>query len=116
MLQNLNMGDLRKKLGKRIQELRNLRSITQAHLAEQIGIDTTSLSKIETGRNYPSSDNLEKIAAVLKTTPCELYNFNGDETTQELIDEITKDINFIKNDKLKLKIIKKTVKSIIYTK
>jgi len=109
------MNELRKKLGKRIQDLRIMRSITQANLAEQIGIDTTSLSKIETGRNYPSSDNLEKIASVLNVHPCELYNFDENDSADEIIEEIVNDVKYVKNDKIKLKMVKKAVKAIVYT-
>ena len=47
--------DPKKILGKKIQTYRKLRQITQEKLAETIGIETISLSKIETGRNYPTS-------------------------------------------------------------
>ena len=36
--------------------------LTQSELAEKIGISEKHLSKIETGKNYPSLDNFFKIA------------------------------------------------------
>ncbi len=47
------MENLKIKLGKRIKDLRKAKNITQEKLAEMINMDITSLSKIETGRNYP---------------------------------------------------------------
>ena len=59
------MTNLKIKLGKRIQSLRKSQGITQENFSEILGLDISSLSKIETGRNYPSPENLEKIAAAL---------------------------------------------------
>ena len=47
------MNNLKIKLGQRIKSLRKNLNITQETLAELINMDITSLSKIETGRNYP---------------------------------------------------------------
>ncbi len=54
--------ELKKKLGKRIKELRALNNLKQAQLAEMVGIATKSQSCIETGKNFPSADLIEKYA------------------------------------------------------
>ena len=41
----------------------------QQELADAIGINMQSLSKIERGVNYPTFDTLEKIMDVLEVTP-----------------------------------------------
>ena len=56
------MKDLKIKLGMRIKYLRKAKNLTQEQLAEKINMDITSLSKIETGRNYPQPETIEKLA------------------------------------------------------
>ena len=46
----------------------------QQELADAIGINMQSLSKIERGVNYPTFDTLEKIMDVLGVTPNELLS------------------------------------------
>ena len=46
----------------------------QQELADKIGINMQSLSKIERGVNYPTFDTLEKIMEVLDVTPNELLS------------------------------------------
>ena len=46
----------------------------QQELADKIGINMQSLSKIERGLNYPAYETLEKIMEVLDVTPNELLS------------------------------------------
>lgn len=48
--------------GKFMKKHRRAKHITQKVLAEQIGVQTKSISYIERGKNYPSTDKLFKIA------------------------------------------------------
>jgi len=87
--------DNKKLLGKRIKELRKAAGITQEKLAELIGIETTSLSGIESGRHFPSMPTVERIANNLNVEIKTLFDFNH----LKPIDDMKKDI--IKNlDKL----------------
>lgn len=61
-------------LGENIQRARKLRGMNQQELADTIGINMQSLSKIERGVNYPTFDTLEKITATLGVTPNELLS------------------------------------------
>ena len=61
-------------LGENIQTIRKYRGMTQQELADKIGINMQSLSKIERGLNYPAFDTLEKIMEVLDVTPNELLS------------------------------------------
>lgn len=97
--------NLKQKLGKRIQELRKFQHITQEKLAEKINMDITSLSKIETGRNYPQPDTLEKIAAALSVDVESLFLFKKDLTKEDYLEAINKNIDLIKNSEEKLKIL-----------
>ena len=51
-------------LGENIQTIRKHRKMKQQELADKIGINMQSLSKIERGVNYPTFDTLEKIMDV----------------------------------------------------
>lgn len=97
--------DLKKNLGKRIQELRKNQCITQEKLAEQISIDITSLSKIETGRNYPQPETLEKIALALSVDIEDLFKFKHNLTKEDYVKLIYKNIDLVKNNEEKLKFI-----------
>ena len=61
-------------LGQNVQAIRKLKGLTQQELADQIGINLQSLSKIERGVNYPTFDTLEKIIEALEITPNELLS------------------------------------------
>ena len=99
------MSELKLKLGKRIQNLRKSQKITQEKFSENIGIDIASLSKIETGRNYPSPETLEKIAAALKLEPKDLFNFNSLVDADDLMAKIHDNLEHIKEDKEKLQFV-----------
>ena len=64
--------NLKKLLGLRIKELRTRCKMTQSQLAEQVSIDPKHQSCIENGRNFPSSDLLDKYAVVFNMDFCEL--------------------------------------------
>lgn len=55
----------RERIGKRIKEIRLQKGITQEELAEMVGIQRASLSRIEAGRFSVGLDILSKIAGVL---------------------------------------------------
>lgn len=61
-------------LGENIQRVRKFRGMNQQELADAIGINMQSLSKIERGVNFPTFDTLEKITFVLGVTPNELLS------------------------------------------
>jgi len=82
------MDDIKKLLGKRIREIRKSKNLTQEKLAEMIEIGFSSLSYIETGRNYPSPETLQKICKVFNVEPCELFKFTPDKSDEEMLEEI----------------------------
>ena len=63
-----------KHLGQNIQTVRKLKRMKQQELADAIGINLQSLSKIERGVNYPTFETLEKIMAVLEVAPNEMVS------------------------------------------
>ena len=87
--------DLRTLLGKRIQFYRKQRQLSQAAFSEKVDISITSLSQIERGIRYPSSETLSRISNILGVDVCEL--FQGEEASAEYRNLIRR----FKNDVLK---------------
>lgn len=104
--------DTKKTLGKRIQEYRKMASYTQEKLAELIGIDTISLSKIETGKNYPTAENLTKIADLLHVEVYQLFINDNLKSNDELLAQIYDMLNNISKDNKKLHIVHSTLLSL----
>lgn len=80
--------ELKKNIGKRIKEIRKKRGLSQERLAELVDIEQNTLSYIETGNNFCSSDTLEKIITALDIEPQELFDFGHYKNNDELIKEI----------------------------
>ncbi len=83
-----SMMVLKKALGKRIQQIRKSRKITQERLAELINIDPKNVSKIENGNSYPSAETLTAIAIALNINVYELFVFNDDISYSKMKEEI----------------------------
>ncbi len=94
------MGN-KKLLGKRIKELRKSANLTQEKLAELIGIETTSLSGIESGRHFPSLMTLEKIADNLKIELKAFFDFNHLQTIDKIKSDIKESIESLEEDKIR---------------
>lgn len=68
-----------------IRAWRKARGLTQQQLADQVGIDRSYLSNIETGRRRYDQPFLEAAAARLRCTPADLISrdpANGDDLEQ----------------------------------
>ncbi len=104
---------LKKELGKNIQKYRKLNKITQEKLAEIIGVEINSISSIETGKYFPSPENLIKIANALNTNISNLFYFKEDCSCDDYIEEINRNIKLLANDKTKLESINNFIKQII---
>lgn len=72
----MEKSDLLKITGKRIQEIRELKGLTQVDLAGKIeGVfDTTNVSRIESGRTNPTLFTLHRISVALEVTLPELLD------------------------------------------
>ena len=104
--------ELKKKLGKRIKELRTLNNLKQSQLAEMVGIATKSQSCIETGKNYPSADLIEKYAKVFRIDVSEVLNISHEKKINILREEINSMIKSANNEQIIL--IYKLIKNILY--
>jgi transcriptional regulator with XRE-family HTH domain len=70
-------------LGRRIKALRKQAHLNQETVAERIGIDTKSLSRIECGTHYPSLETLEAISEVIQRPLMDFFNFPEEQETEE---------------------------------
>ena len=105
--------EIGKKLGFRIKYLRKQKGFSQEQFAEAIGIATTSLSYIETGRGFMTLNTLEKMSKVLDIEPHEIFQFISTQTDEEMFEYTIKKLEYIKNDSEKLKTVYTILKNIL---
>ncbi len=102
--------DNKKLLGKRIKTIRKHRGLTQEKLSELIGIETGSLSGIESGRFFPSLHILDKMSEVLDVELVEFFKFPTIDISQNIDEELK---NIIKDQNAQNKVlIYKIIKSV----
>lgn len=71
------MDDLRSlHIGQKIKKLRELKNLTQMHMAQQLGVTQSAYSKIELGESEVTYKRLERISEVLEMKPEEVISFN----------------------------------------
>ncbi len=98
------MTNIPKKFGKRLQELRKMRNLTQSQLAELVELEVMTISRIENGTQYPKPENLEKFSKVLKMSIKDFFDFDHYKMRKELVQELNdiisassiKDLQFYK--------------------
>ncbi len=69
------MGNIKELFGRKIKEYRKRKGFTQAKLAELAGVDDKHISCIESGKNFPSADLLERLAKSLNVEPKDFFEF-----------------------------------------
>ena len=98
--------------GKHVQSLREAKGYSQEQLAEMIGVEYQTISRIETGYYFTSYENLQKIALALDLTIKDLFDFSENELSKnDIIKLITKDIKSL--EIVDLEIIRKMI--LLYT-
>jgi len=103
-------------LGKRIQELRKQTGLTQAQLAEKIGISHTQLTRYESKGVQPPADVLERLANVFDTSIDYLVRGNKSEHVENALKDAELVKEFKKLDQLpedEKKSILKVISSLI---
>ena len=88
------MSDSKVLVGKKIKEIRAKLQITQEAFSEMIGIETSSLSNIETGKSFHSMQTLINIVEKFSVDPQDFFNYSYLNTSQNLENEM---IEIIKN-------------------
>ncbi|PAM96252.1 transcriptional regulator [Flavobacterium sp. IR1] len=73
----MEKSDLQKLLGKRIKKLRVEKGLSQVDLVARMqgDIDTTNISRIESGRTNPTFYNLYRLSEALEISISELMDF-----------------------------------------
>ena len=104
---------IQQQLGQKIKELRKIKGYSQEQFAEKIDIATNTLSSIERGNAFMTAPTLEKIIEVLNVTPKDLFSFDEDLDNEDMYASILKNLEFIKNDKERLKMFYNFAKSLI---
>ncbi len=66
---------LQKKLGKRIQEIRLSKNLSQQDLAAKCNFEKSNMSRLEAGRVNSTLSTLNKIAQSLEVNIVELFKF-----------------------------------------
>ena len=90
----------KKLLGKRIKQIRKNAGYTQEQLSELIGIETGSLSTIESGRSFPSLVTLEKISQTLNVELKAFFDFDTSMTIKDMKKIIVTNIDKIKDTQI----------------
>lgn len=101
-------------LGKRIKALRTKQNLTQAELAEKVGIAHKHQSCIETGKNFPSAELIEKYAHIFHIDAGEIFSFTpftAKENKNDIIERISNLLN--KATDYEIYLIDKIVRDIV---
>jgi len=96
------MAILSKLLGQRIKDLRKRNNMTQATLAEIIGMETTNLCKLENGGQIPKEENIEKLAKALNVNIKDLFDFGYMKSVSVLQNELIEIIKSANQKELQL--------------
>jgi len=88
---------------RKLRENRRKRGFTQEKLAELVGISTHYLAMLETSRNFPTSDTLERLAAALDIPVYELFitDHSPKEELEQLRQDIVNEVNQTVNKAIK---------------
>ena len=105
--------NVKRLLGRKIKQYRVLKGFTQEELAEKLNISQRTLSGIECGTNFLSSNTVEKILEVFDISLEEMFYFNYLKSNKEIVNELINDIKAYADDTQKLQTIYKVVKAII---
>ena len=82
-----------KDFGKHLKRLREAKGYSQEKLAELVGLEYQTISRIETGFYFTSFENLQKISKALDLTIKDLFDFPENELSKAQLQKmIVKDI------------------------
>ena len=69
------MNSIKTLFGRKIKEYRKKKNLTQAQLAELVHVDDKHISCIESGKNFPSPELIDRLAVSLNVEPKDLFEF-----------------------------------------
>ena len=88
--------------GRKIKEYRKKKNLTQAQLAELVNVDDKHISCIESGKNFPSADLIERLATSLGVEPKDLFEYYYLQDTEDLKADIDNMLEKLNKDELAL--------------
>ena len=91
-MKKLDSKTLKKHIGEKIKFFRKKKGLSQEELSEIINLEMKSLSRIESGHNYPQCENLIAISNALEISPWQLY-FTKNEDFEKMKSEIISNLN-----------------------
>ncbi len=94
--------NLKASIGLRIKELRQKIGYTQEELSCLVGVDSKSISRIETGVFLPSLELISRMASVFNVKLNEMFIIEHHQPEIDLQKESIEILKNLKNDKLKL--------------
>lgn len=97
------------KFGENLKNIRKSKNISQEYLAEKLGVSRQSVSKWETGENFPSMNNIMCLCEIFK---CKINDLvHEDFTDIESLDNEIKEsvVKFKKEKQIKVKLISKII-------
>lgn len=97
------------KFGENLKNIRKSKNISQEYLAEKLGVSRQSVSKWETGENFPSMNNIMYLCEIFK---CKINDLvHEDFTDIESLDSEIKEsvVKFKKEKQIKVKLISKII-------
>ena len=96
------MVNIKNLFGRKIKEYRKKKNLTQAQLAELVIVDDKHISCIESGKNFPSPDLIERLATSLDVEPKDLFEFYYLQDLEDLKSDIIKMLDKLNNDEVAL--------------
>jgi len=96
------MYKIEKYFGKRLKEIRKSNNMSQAMLAEKLGVDEKYISRLETGTSTPSFSMIVKLSDTFKIETESLFKFQHLKNKEELLKIINYKISIANEDKLRL--------------
>lgn len=94
------MGELSKKVGRRVKQIREANNIKQYELAETLGMEPSNLTRIESGLQLPKEENLLKIAEILKVDVKDLFDFSKEESIDDIKNKTIRLIDGLENTEM----------------
>ena len=91
-------NNLQIRLGQKIRRLRKIAGMSQEILAEKLEIATNTLSNIERGNAFMTSNTLEKIAVIFGLEFSELFDFKDVQDNETLYNNILSRLELMKDN------------------
>lgn len=96
------MVNIKNLFGRKIKEYRKKKNLTQAQLAELVNVDDKHISCIESGKNFPSPDLIERLATSLDVEPKDLFEFYYLQGAEDLKSDMITMLDKLNKDELAL--------------